>query len=281
MKYYIKFTGLISVLIFSVCVEAKTKVLLPNNGLTANVAYVALLKEALKKSGGDYFVAESSSELMTETRYIAEVTAGSIDLIWTSTSVEKEKNMLPIRIPIDKGLLGYRINFISKNKRNMFSKVKTLKDLQKFTIGQGVGWGDIELYRANNLQVEVAAYENLFAMVAANRFDLYPRGIGEVPLEVKRFGPQQPNLMVEEYLCIYYPWPYYFFVNKKKTKLRDDIEKGLKIMMEDGSFDAHFEKYYMPAVKMANLSKRNIVRIKNPLLPPNTPVNNSKLWYVP
>lgn len=268
-------------IIFCGSTEAKIKVLVPNNGLTANIAYVALLKEALKKSGGDYVVAESSAELMTETRYIAEVISGSIDLIWSSTSIEKEKSMLPIRIPIDKGLLGYRISFISKNKKNTFINVKTLKDLQKFTIGQGVGWGDIELYRANGLRVEVSAYENLFAMVAANRFDLYPRGIGEVPAEVQRFTPQLPNLMLEEHLCIYYPWPYYFFVNKNKPKLRADIEKGLKKMIEDGSFDAHFEKYYMPGVKLANLSKRNIIRIKNPMLPPNTPLDNPKLWYVP
>lgn len=251
----------------------------PNSGVFSTNAYIALLKESIKQSGEKYITKEYSS-ITTETRYLKLLKEGTIHVAWTSTSEAKEAEYIPIYIPIEKGVLGYRISFTSKQNRDTFKNVKTVKELTNYTIGQGLGWGDVALYRKNGFKVATTNYEGLFKMVSSNRFHLYPRGITEVPNEVKRFAAIE-NLIVEPHLVIYYPWPYYFFVNKKSPDLAKAIEKGLEKMIKNGSYEALFQEFYGEALKSASLSKRHIIRIKNPLMTDKTPLHRKELWYTP
>jgi hypothetical protein len=41
-----------------------------------------------------------------------------VDIVWTMTSHDREARLLPIRIPLLKGLLGYRIFIIRKRSTN-------------------------------------------------------------------------------------------------------------------------------------------------------------------
>lgn len=210
----------------------------PNTGLTAAEAYVSLMKKALAKSGTKIQV-KMFPDLLTEARYIKELEKGNIHIAWTSSNKEREKKFIPIFVPIEKGLLGYRISFTSKLRKNAYKNIKTKEDLQKLVLGQGIGWLDIDLYKKNSIPVITGKYENLFKMSGANRFDLYPRGVGEVPGEIQKFG-HIDGLAVEENLAIYYPWPYYFFVNKKHPKLAKAVQKGLEKMIQSGEFDKFF-----------------------------------------
>jgi hypothetical protein len=155
-----------------------------------------------------------------------------------STSVQKEKEFLSIGIPLRKGILGYRVALIDKDRQAKIDEVKTLKDLQRLTFGRGVGWGDLDLYRDNGIQVAQADYDSLFKMVAAGRFDLFPRGIGEIFPEYARYAAGNPTLRIGTNLLFYYPRPYYFFFNQRDAALRIRVEAGLRKMLADGSFDA-------------------------------------------
>lgn len=148
-----------------------------------------------------------------------------------------------VRIPLRKGILGYRIALIARDRQAEIDKIRNLGDLRKVSIGQGIGWGDVAIYEANGIKVHTAGYENLFKMVAANRIDLFPRGISEIFPEYAARDDVIPDLAVEKNLLIYYPWPYYFFFNKSNNALAKRVETGLGKMMKDGSFDALFLKY--------------------------------------
>lgn len=219
---------------------------------------------------------------MNEARYLHEIqNTKAINIVWSSTSIEKERELLPLRIPLRKGLLGYRIAFTSKNNQAKIDKVKTLADLQTLTIGQGVGWGDVKLYTDNGIKVQVSQYEHLFRIAAAGRIDIFPRGIGEIFPEFEAHSSKNPDLVIEKNLLIYYPWPYYFFFNKADTALQKRVEAGLRKMMANGSFDAIFKKYNEKAIQAARLKQRRIIKIANPLLPKETPLEDSKLWFDP
>ena len=75
-------------------------------------------------------------------------------------------------------------------------------------------------------------------MPANKRFDYFPRGLYEVWGEQKVNADK--NLVIEDSLMLYYPAPIYFFVNKKNVALANRIERGLRIAMQDGSFDKLF-----------------------------------------
>ncbi|MGA7827736.1 MAG: transporter substrate-binding domain-containing protein [Geobacteraceae bacterium] len=276
------------VILTSTLASAQTTVVYPAFESGADSRYndlLEILKTALEKTVAEYgpYTLQPSRSRMNEARYLAELLkpAGMVNVGWSGTSVEKEQVYGVVRIPLRKGLLGYRVALIARNRQADIDKIRKLADLRKETIGQGIGWGDVAIYKANRIKVYTAGYESLFKMVAANRIDLFPRGINEVfPEYASRHGAI-PNLAVEKNLLIYYPWPYYFFFNKSDKVLAKRVETGLRKMIKDGTFDALFLKYNRASILKANLQKRRIIRIRNPNLPKDTPLGDASLWFDP
>jgi hypothetical protein len=244
---------------------------------------IELLSLAMEKTVPEYgsYNIIPSRLPMNEKRSLEELKQGElVNVVWSSTSMEKENDFIPIRIPLRKGLLGYRISLIDTKNQPLIDTVKTLAGLRKLNIGQGIGWGDLGVYKANGIQVSTSNYESLFAMAAHDRFYLFPRGINEVFDEYKTRKVEFSNLGIENGLVLYYPWPYYFFVNRNNRKLADRIDLGLRRMINDGSFDKIFWKYNGNAIRKANLSKRRIIQLDNALLPKETPMG-SRYWLFP
>ena len=52
-----------------------------------------------------------------------------------------------VRFPVDLGILGYRICFVSPQQQAAVASVTTLDQLKKFTLGQGKGWLDVQILR--------------------------------------------------------------------------------------------------------------------------------------
>jgi len=206
----------------------------------------------------------------------------TVNVIWTTTSKEREMLMLPIRIPIRKGLLGYRIFLIKKQDKNKFASIKNIEELKKLKVGQGHIWNDVKIFQANGFRlVKGSSYEGLFEMLCRGRFDYFSRGINEAPNEYEARKVKLPNLRVEETILLYYPWPKYFFTSKKNPALAKQIELGLEKMIQDGSFDKHFIKYHHDDIRKANLQKRKIFILSNPLLPSTAPLDKKELWFDP
>ena len=62
----------------------------------------------------------------------------------------------PIRIPLFKGLFGYRVLLIRKQEQARFDQINTQQDLAKFLGGQGTHWPDTLILQANGLRVTTA-----------------------------------------------------------------------------------------------------------------------------
>lgn len=244
-----------------------------------------ILKTALDKTVAEYgpYTLQPSRSGMNEARSFAELSnpAGMVTIAWGGTSVQREQEYRVVRIPLRKGILGYRVALIATQRQADMDRIRNPGDLRKVRIGQGIGWGDVAIYEANGIRVDTAGYESLFTMVAANRIDLFPRGINEVFNEYAARRRAIPNLAVEKNLLIYYPWPYYFFFNKTSAALAKRVEAGIRKMRKDGSFDAIFMKYNRSSIIKANLKNRRIIRIQNPTLPKETPLADASLWFDP
>jgi len=198
-------------------------------------------------------------------------------VIWTMTDKEREQQLRPIRIPLFKGLFGYRVLLIRKQEQARFEQVKTVADLAKFLGGQGTHWPDTLILQANGLRVTTAeTTESLFRMINAKRFDYFPRGISEAWFELLQ--RQEANLVVEENLLLYYPADIYFFVNKENEALAQRIEKGMEALIDNGKFDQFFYNHPRVSSGLERLKNRRIIELKNPFLPAETPVNNPRYW---
>ncbi len=203
-----------------------------------------------------------------------------IDIVWSMTSIEREEKFLPIRVPIMKGLIGWRIPLILKANQHLFTKSTTLNQLRKFSVGQGHDWPDTEILKHAGFDVQSAStYKGLFEMLINRRFDMFPRSVLEIWSEEERY--KKEGVMAEQNIIIKYPTATYYFVNKDNTQLQEVIASGLSIALEDGSFDQLFYRYYQSLINKANLNNRKVLVINNPLLSAETPLKIQRLWYQP
>ena len=241
---------------------------------------VQLLDLALSKLDIPYEIIVPKNQFKNQSKNEArgeiEVIRGLLDLEFMSTTAEREAKMIPIKIPIYRGILGLRLILVTKANRDILKDVLTLSDLRNYTAGHGAHWGDLPVYAENELPVQTnAIYELLFKMLIGGRFDYFHRGLNEIWDEQTRYPNQ---LVVSEGLMLFYPHPVYFFVTKKRPELAEQIRKGLNISLLDGSFKTLFLEHHGPIIKKANLTSRNLIILKNPVIPDNTSELDTQWW---
>jgi len=236
-----------------------------------------LLQLALSKSGTDYRI-QTAEFPMNQERQVLEIEAGrTIDVGPIPSSAEREARLLPIRIPLNKGLLGWRLGLIRKGDQGLIAGINTLDDLKRVRLAQGQEWPDTQILLANGVNVITAPkYEGLFKMLTGKRFDYFPRSVMEIWDEQ---AINAETLEVEPHLALHYFYDAYFMVNRKNTKLAQVIREGLEKAIADGSFDKVFQQYFGERLRKARLETRTVIELRNPLLTPGTPSDRPELWY--
>jgi hypothetical protein len=236
-----------------------------------------LLQLALSKSSTKYEIREAAIA-MNQERQVLEIEAGrTIDVGPIPSSAEREARLQAIYIPINKGLLGWRLGLVRKGDQGRLAGVDTLAGIKTLRIAQGQEWPDTQILRANGIEVITAPkYEGLFKMLTGGRFDYFPRSMMEIWDEQ---ALNADTLEVETHLALHYPYDSYFMVNRRNTRLANDIRAGLEQAISDGSFDKVFQAYFGERLRKARLESRTVIELRNPLLTPGTPSDRPELWY--
>lgn len=239
---------------------------------------VALLKLALEKAGGDY-VPQAARHDLAQSRTLRHVELGrDLDITWTLTTPEREQRLLPIRIPLDRGLLGWRLLLINPQDTELFAQLSGVEALKNLRTGQEQDWPDYQILRHNGFKItSTSNYQGLFYMLKRGRISYFPRALTEVVPEITT--QRDIPLAVAPRWVLYYPAPVYYFVNKQRPELASAIERGLLIAMADGTMRSLFENHFGATIKKMDLGNRQVVRLENPLLSPETPLDNQALWF--
>ena len=188
---------------------------------------------------------------------------GKVDVLWSPTSAEFERQMLPVRVSLLKNLNNYRILLIRKNEQPIFSAIHNLDDLRQLKGGMGSQWTDAHIMEYNKLPlVKAVGYAKLFKMLAAKRFDYFSRGLYQIPSEVN-FYPEL-ELQIEQELMLSYPNEVYFFVNSNNHALAKRLAEGLKIAQNDGSFDQLFNSIprYQWGMELLSKHQRRVIELQ-------------------
>jgi hypothetical protein len=228
----------------------------------------AVVDLAMREVHAQYTI-RPSKEIMERTRALQELTEGrTINLHWSSMSRADEARLHAIPIPLHRGLIGYRVLVIRKDRQREFDKIDSLEQLSAMTGGQGIGWVDTDILRDAGLHIETATYDALFRMVQAGHIDYYPRGVIEAYTELQARHAAFPDLVVEKHLLLAYRSDFVFYTSKGNTRLAAAIETGLKKAYRDGSYLRLFNShpYIQMALDWARLSHRTIIWIDNPYL---------------
>ena len=245
------------------------KLLQPPPEIDTRVAYknelIQLVLEQTKDEFGEYTI-EFVSSHMVRGRAMQELMKGAIINVFISPSdAILEKNTICIRIPIRKGILGYRLLLIHKQDEARFKAVDTADDLKLLVAGLQSEWRTTKIMADEGYNVlRVHNYESLFKMLNARRFDYIPRGVHEIYDELEARSKDIDNLMVEPHIVLLMPLPTYTYVSPKEQRLAKRIEIGLKKIIANGELDKLFNRYYADDITRANLSRRKVIEIKTP-----------------
>ena len=119
---------------------------------------IILLQAVLEKSGAAFDLHPSKQVLADyQNRFLAmlEQGTGEVTVAIAATSISREQRLRAIRIPIDKGLIGWRLALVPTDRSQTLSHIRSIDDLRRLTAGQGLGWADTGIMEANRLPVAV------------------------------------------------------------------------------------------------------------------------------
>lgn len=244
--------------------------------------HLAVLRLALERSGVQYRL-QAMRKPVGQGRAIRELSGGGsdVELLWSMTSEEREQLLLPVRIPIDRGLMGWRLLLIRRSDAERFAAIRSVEALRELTAGQLHDWPDTAILRANGMAVgTTSVYGSLFTMLSRGRLDYFPRSVLEIQDEMQAFGSAH-ELMIAPGLMLRYPTANYFFVNRQNQSLAADLQRGLERLLDEGTLHGLFMSHFRGRLKPLRLTERRELQLRNPLLPAATPLQRTELWADP
>ncbi|MDX1695465.1 MAG: hypothetical protein R3208_17005 [Ketobacteraceae bacterium] len=241
-----------------------------------------LLRLALEKSGCRFDLSPVDGEGLTHARIIRSIRSdGLVNVAYMGTSREFEAQMRPIRIPVFRGLIGYRILMIRAQDQPLFSSISNLSEFTRYSIGQGIKWSDVQILQDAGFQVIEMPYKSLFRALNAGRFQAISRAAHEIKPELALVRKELPGLAVEQSLILAFRQASFFFVAKDDTPLAEALEGGLNNAYDDGSFMAFYLS--SPVVQQAHQilhePGRRLFWIENNHLTPETRDLPGKYWF--
>ena len=240
---------------------------------------LSVLTLALNATGVRYKLSPSD-RIILQAKSIRQLKENrEINVIWSMTNPQREQDLLPIRIPISKGLIGWRIAMIHRDNIDKFSAVTSLRELLSFTAIQGQSWPDTKILQANGFNVlTVSEFPEARAALLRKDGDFFPRSVIEVMLEMNSIDSNSDFVLDKEFI-VQYPAAMYFFVNNSNKTLAQLIETGLRRAIESGEFDALFERSFKDVLTTLEVGERELFRLSNPLLPDEAPIDDASLWF--
>ncbi len=221
-----------------------------------------LLKTILDKTNKQYDLKPASFHAQQE-RALKLLESGEINVVWSGSNHVREKEYRAIKIPMYKGMFGWRLMLVRRSMKHALKNIHTKQDLHNFAFGMGGDWPDAKLFEANRMKVVTAtSYESLFTMLRFKRFELFPRSVLEVWQELELYG--ELGIDIDPYIVINYPYHSYYFVAKNNHELAEDIEHGFNQLIQSGQYESMFQEAFGEQLERAKLMERRLIRFDNP-----------------
>ncbi len=239
---------------------------------------VALLQLALSKADLP-FQLQPSEMVMSQLRTLKQLEQQrGIDVVWTMSTTLREQQFRPIRIPIDRGLIGWRLLAISQRDVDLFNNLTDASQLKAMLTVQGTDWPDLTILQANGFVISPSNhFDGMYQMLSQGRVRYFPRALTEIGPELA----QRPTLAltVAPRWALHYPAAWYFFVNKFDIQLATALETGLERAIADGSMLQLFRQHFQQVITAADLPNRQVVSLTNPTISASMPLHRPELWF--
>ncbi|MBC3767814.1 hypothetical protein [Neptunicella marina] len=198
--------------------------------------------------------------ISTQARQFRQLNDGSVDLIWSITTDDRELHYQAIPFPLFGMLFSYRVLAINQND-SRFSSSLSLNELKQLKTVQGYDWPDLKMLEENGFNVKPSEYTLAFRLLENKFIDYFPRSVIEVCDELSL----HPLLHVSEHQLLHYPNVMYFFMKKGKEQLASRIETGLMIIYRQGTLLKILQEQPFFKQALALTHDRHIFELKSPV----------------
>jgi hypothetical protein len=211
------------------------------------------------------FLSANRSKLETEKGVL-------LDLLfsphWRGHYVNTE-NVIPVEFPVLNGMLGLRSLILTRETLQELKQSLNPADFKQMIAGLGAKWVDVEILAANHINVvEAQKFDALFPMLMHKRFDYVPLSVLEAHTALVEHRLTYSNLVISEDVSLFYPIPFYLYVNAQRPELAERLQKGLKIVVADGSLDKLFDEHFAYVHAELQNTRKHLVVLNNPLISP-------------
>ena len=242
--------------------------------------------ERTRATHGDYTLTTSPDAAQAlRFRHARTSSDIQVNVVLLTISPDWGDILTPVRIPVLRGLLGYRLLLIHRKDLDRFSRINSLSDLRQVTFGSVEHWTDTTIMKDAGLSVVTgSAYDGLFKMMQAHRFETLTRGVHQIEAEMAAIARDpDSDIVVEPHLLLHYDLPVYFWFSRDPEGQRraERVRAGLQAMVADGSLEKMFNARFGTVIEKYDLAHRTLIELPDPLLVPEDPINDKRLWYRP
>ncbi|MGX9462086.1 hypothetical protein ACWXWU_12730 [Shewanella sp. A14] len=226
---------------------------------------LTLVIESTKADFGEASL-EVSNMIMSRNRIFRALKGGkTINVIAEASKLEWNEQLIPIKIPIRRGIQGFRLFIIKQENAATLANITTLAQLTSLNTGSGSQWSTrVAMQQAGFEVVEGTEYNSLFNMLSKGRFVTFGRGVNEIFQEVELFKQHYPEFIVDEHIMLNIPLATYYYVSPNKPRLAQRLQIGLQRIIDNGQFDLLFYQHHCKYLIKSKLNQRLIFKIDNP-----------------
>ena len=238
------------------------------SGIMPETIQWAILRLALEKSGRDFDLAPSRASRLygregDEMRRLGE--EGNI--IWASPIHPQREEMLPIEIPISRGLSSYQYLWVRPADLKLFSHVRTADDVKDFPILTGQNWGANDILEADGFELRKGYSANLPGMLMAGRGDILLWPVFGIFNIYEKYGVANLEMTPIQDVLVHLPQAVYFWVAQDGSEdLHDAVESVLRAAMKDGYLNELMRSFPRIGEVYSDLLSKEfvVIRIDNP-----------------
>ncbi|MDN3609894.1 hypothetical protein QWZ16_09305 [Vibrio ostreicida] len=237
---------------------------LPSQVDGGHAFYHELLYQSLQADGYKVII-EIPKEHIPQKRAKKMVSMGQLSLTWLIATAERNKQFVPVRVPLTNGLIGKRVALIPPELQTKFDSINNLKDLKNSGLiaGMGINWFDVDVWQSNQLPVYIqdGEWRSLYSKLTSTGFvNYFPRGMIEVLNEAK----QNPHLAVEQRLLLVYQKDFYFYLSPQFAHYQSILEKALLNAQQSGLMERLVKKYWQTTFEQLKPEGRVVIELALP-----------------
>jgi hypothetical protein len=230
------------------------------------LAFIKLAIEKAEPQYGKITIERVVVDTLTEATN-ALLNDQTIDAFVSGTDSEKEAELLPIFIPLERGLLGFRACMIRPDNQPLFNQIQQAHQFKEnqLYIGLGSAWPDRNIMLDNGFIIKHANNRpQLIRMLSENNMQCFSRSMMEIDDELmanQEFG-------AEKRLAFIYPFADILYMRKRAHKLHEALEYGLQRAIQDRSYFDLFDHHYGNALQKYEFYFRKILILENKRISP-------------